>query len=145
SAAESSAAIQIDQDEHQTLLFTYPQALDEAEYGSGGYVRSQIRLEFGARGELWPAHRDRVRSYAASEFPALFAQPEATVNVLDIERTMWEKATILHRIAHVGVAENRERVSRHYYDFARLTDDPRGEAALSDTDLLIRVAEYNTV
>jgi hypothetical protein len=141
----SLVGVEIDPDDHQALRLAYPRALEEADYGSAAYVRAEVKLEFGARGELWPAHRARVRPYVAVEFPQLFATAEAEVNVLDLARTLWEKATILHQIAHAGVADSRERLSRHYYDLAQLIATDEGKAALQMHELLARVAEYKRI
>ena len=64
------------------------------------------------------------------------------VNVLDLARTLWEKATILHQIAYTGTVKSRERMSRHYYDLSQLVQTPAGEYALADFSLLKRVAEH---
>ncbi|HEY4129465.1 MAG TPA: nucleotidyl transferase AbiEii/AbiGii toxin family protein [Gemmatimonadaceae bacterium] len=129
----------------QTILLSYPRALKEIEYGATEYVRSEVRLEFGARGELWPAHRAIVRPYAAEEFASLFTEPSAVVNVLDLARTLWEKATILHQVAYVGIGESRERMSRHYYDLSQLVQTEQGQTALADGALLERVAQYKGI
>jgi hypothetical protein len=141
----AETGVEIDPGDPQTLRVAYPRALQESAYASAGYVRSEVRLEFGARGELWPAHRATVRSYVAEEFDALLGTPDAEVNVLDLSRTLWEKATILHELAHAGISESRDRVSRHYYDLAELVRTHEGQAALAQTDLLDRVAEHKSI
>lgn len=134
--------VEIDKDEPQTLHLSYPRALPDSSYGGSAYVNARIRLEFGARGELWPAERGNITSYAAEEFPHLFTEPTTAVWVLSPRRTFWEKATILHAIASSGRMGGGERQSRHYADLARIARTAVGSAAISDTRLLHDVAEH---
>lgn len=137
-------AVTIDDEDSQTLHLSYPRALPESSYGGSAYVNSRIRLEFGARGELWPAERQLVTSYAAEAFPALFVDPTTTVWALSPRRTLWEKATILHAIAYSGRIGGAERQSRHYADLALLAKAPFGKAAVDDTELLLDVANHKS-
>jgi nucleotidyltransferase AbiEii toxin of type IV toxin-antitoxin system len=143
--SSGDVGVDIDSADPQTIHLSYPRSLDEIHYGSARYVRSEVRLEFGARGELWPAHRADVRPYAAEEFTSAFTTPSAVVSVLDLSRTLWEKATILHQVAHTGIRASRDRMSRHYYDLSCLVQNDQGRAALDDSALLERVAEYKRV
>lgn len=137
-----SWAIEIDDrdPDGQTLLFRYPRTAVTAE--ASGYIAPEIRLEFGARGETWPSERATIRSYIADAFPSEFGGVSAGVQVLAIERTFGEKATILHAIAHGGAERVRPRQARHYYDLARLAAGTVRERALSNLDLLEAVARH---
>jgi len=136
------ARIDIDPDDPQTVQFTYPYALPSNSYGGGSYVNSVVRLEFGARGALWPASEGIVTAYVAAEFPELFNEPHVNVWVLDVQRTFWEKATILHAVACSGQLGQSERQSRHYADLARLAASAEGPRAVLNTQLLIDVAAH---
>ena len=138
----SHGNLEIDPDEPQTLHLDYPRALPDSSYGGSAYVNARIRLEFGARGELWPAERGYVTPYAAEEFPALFTDPTTPVWVLSPRRTFWEKATILHAIASSGRIGGGERQSRHYADLVRIANAPVGSEAIDDIELLLDVAEH---
>lgn len=140
-----AVAASADSDDPQTLWFAYPRALSDAAYGGAAYVHAVIRLEFGARGELWPAEAGRVSSYAAQEFPALFSAGAVQVRALSPRRTFWEKATILHAIAMKGELGAAERQSRHYADIARLIGSEVAEEALADPGLLSDVARHKTL
>lgn len=137
----STWSLDPDPDDPQTILFTYPPSL-AAELG--GYVRPVVRLEFGARSDLWPATDAEIRPYAAEYFPEAFeGTPACTVHVLEAKCTFWEKATLLHAEYHrTTVRPTAERLSRHYYDLAQLSQLPIYADALADKDLLIRVAEH---
>ena len=85
-------------------------------------------------------------SYAAADFPDAFKKPGCNVHVLAAERTFWEKATILHMWHHAPADKKfRDRQSRHYYDVVRLYEHELGQAAIGDTDLLLKVARHKEV
>ena len=129
--------------ERQSLLFTYPLGLEENLYGLGTYIRPVVRLEFGCRGDVWPSERQSVQPYIADALPSLLAKPTAEVHVLRPERTFWEKATLLHAIFHSGKMPTR--LSRHYYDLARLYRHEYGQNAIADFGLLASVVEHKKV
>ncbi|MFB3906734.1 MAG: nucleotidyl transferase AbiEii/AbiGii toxin family protein, partial [Acidobacteriota bacterium] len=87
--------------------------------------------------------RGTVQPYAAEEFPNLFTEPVCSVVALDVERTFWEKATILHEEAH-RPPDNvlPPRYSRHYYDLALLAASPVKKRAFGQLDLLSRVIQH---
>ena len=131
--------------DEQTLRFNYARVLPASAYGGSAYVNASIRLEFGARGELWPAITGTVASYASTEFPQLFRAPAARVRALSPQRTFWEKATILHDIASNGKERVKAGYSRHYSDLARIAKSALGLGAMNDTQLLLDVARHKAV
>lgn len=135
-------SVEQDPNDPQRITLAFPQSLDPEAYGNAAYVQSKILLEFGAKGELWPARRAFIQPLAAKEFAELFVQSNALVNALDLARTFWEKAIILHGIVMHGLRPGRERLSRHYYDFARIAD--KAPSVIESTHLLVRAAEYGS-
>jgi hypothetical protein len=128
-----------------TLLYRYPASLAGQSYGGGGYIRPTIRLEFGGRAEVWPAGVHVIRPYCLEKFPTLSAHPSCDVNVLAAERTLWEKATLVHAEYHRPESSRRpERVSRHYSDLARLSRSKIGTRAIEQIDLLHAVVEHKS-
>lgn len=75
--------------DRQSVLFQYPTSLPE--YQADAYLRPNVLLEFGCRGDQWPFTEATVQPSVAKEFPALFRHPEIKVIALDAERTSWEK------------------------------------------------------
>lgn len=139
--------LSIDAGDSQTLEFQYPQSLGGEVYGVAAYVRPMVLVELGARSDHSPAADYPVRSYAATEFPEQFVNPDTSVRTLEARRTFWEKATLLHRLHHrkSPTAARAVRNSRHYYDLARMADSSvRGEA-LRDIPLLHRVVRHKSV
>ncbi len=49
----------------QSLLFAYPVGLEAGLYGAVGYIRPVVRLEFGCRGDVWPADERDIHAYVA--------------------------------------------------------------------------------
>lgn len=126
-------------DEGNTLNFSYPIAIATSG-GSQPYLRSWVKIEIGGRGDHEPCEYRTVRSYVADIYPQAFKAPDAAVKVLAIERTFWEKATILHAEFHRPPdKQSPERHSRHYYDLYRLI---QFAGLKPDTALLARVATH---
>jgi hypothetical protein len=129
--------------DRQSLLFAYPLGLEEDLYGLGNYIRPFVRLEFGCRGDVWPSERRPVQPYIADALPGTLVQPASEVHVLRPERTFWEKATLLHAVFHSGKMPTR--LSRHYYDLARLYRHEYGQNAKADFGLLASVVEHKKI
>lgn len=64
-----------------------------------------------------------------------------------MERTFWEKATLLHNEFHRPPEKRRgERISRHYYDLAQLSRHPEiGPRSIARRDILERVVAHKTL
>lgn len=122
----------------ESLLFVYPRTAVALE--RDGYVAPQVRLEFGARADHWPAEDRPVSAYAAQAFPDLFEVASFSIWTLEVARTFWEKATILHSLAHGGAEKVTPRMARHYYDLVLLADSPESSHSVGRTDLLDAVA-----
>jgi hypothetical protein len=127
----------------QSLLFEYPAGLEPRLYGTVGYIRPVVRLEFGCRGDVWPTEQRTIRAYVAEQFPDLFGWAECPVRVLRPERTFWEKVTLLHAVRHSGKIP--PRLSRHYYDVSRMYRHDVGRQAFADPGLLEAVVKHKSV
>jgi len=133
----------IDEIDAQTINFRYPRGLAPAEYEGYRYVRPTVRLEFGARSDHWPAAMHSVTPYAAEFFPDHFQVPSFQVNTLAVERSFWEKVTLLHSEYHrPHTSPPRQNPSRHYYDVAMLARTGIKQRALEDLGLLAQVAKH---
>jgi hypothetical protein len=132
-----------DDPDGQTLLFEYPTSFP---VDSAGYVRRAVKIEMGARSDHWPCETKQVTPYVAEQFPKGFAQPTCAVKVLSVERTFWEKATILHAEFHRPADKAiPERYSRHYCDFYQLIRKGVSRSATASLNLLSRVAEHKSL
>lgn len=133
-AGDIAFSLEYDPEDPLNLFFHYPKVVDYPNY-----IKSCVRLELGARGDKSPQSAREIKPYLAKALPDLF-KDEAPVSlpVLAIERTFWEKATILHSVAcRPGDKPVRERFSRHYYDTYQLAQDENlMQSVLNNTDLL---------
>ena len=135
-------SLTVDPGDAQTLLFVYPSLSD----GAGGYVKPIVRFEFGARGVHLPAEVREISPYVHQAFPDLLGSGGVDVKVLGVERTFWEKATILHMLFHQDPTKPlADRMSRHYYDMAQLIGHEAKARAIGSLELLEQVAHHKSV
>ncbi len=128
--------------EGQTVLFTFPHAITS---DTDSYVRSSVKIEFGARSAHWPVETRTIVPYVADVYRGR-AIEGASVRVLNAERTFWEKATILHMIYYYPFEKKiLPRISRHYYDIYAMVDSPIYKQAMENISLLKHVSEHKTL
>jgi len=118
----------------QTLFVQYPTAR-----ATDAYVRSEVRIECGAKSALDPHVNTTIRPYVTDELADLDL---SVTNVTTIQptRTFWDKVVIVHGLR--AWFENRgelrqegQRISRHYYDLHVMLPTDTGEHALDDLPL----------
>lgn len=140
-AGDTAPPLRFDEKDPLNLFFDYPRRPDDRD---NAYIAPFVRLELGARGDRAPQSQHTITSYIEDEFPQIFKDRKpAGINVLAIERTFWEKLTILHSVCcRPDDKPPRERFSRHYYDVFLLAQDADLVArTVSDTDLLAAIVE----
>jgi hypothetical protein len=124
------------------LYFAYPGALPRGV----AYIAREVKIEFGSLTDQRPVGRHPIQAFVAELAPGAFADFDAEVVALELERTFWEKATILHAEAHR--AEDKAtpvRLSRHYADLVALAEHAAASAALGRDDLRERVVAHKRV
>jgi predicted nucleotidyltransferase component of viral defense system len=129
-----------DDNGNQQILFSYPRSA--LTLGSS-YNPPRVRIELTARTDNHPSQPATVIPYVADCFPEAISDSSIKVEVLKIERSFWEKATILHQF-HFQSDPGRVTpgFSRHYYDVYQLVERGYSESALSDVSLLSEVADH---
>lgn len=116
----------------EKLRIHYPTLFTEEE----NYLQSNVLLEFGGCNSIQPNNKHEVETMLSKVTKEL-KLPKAQINVLDPERTFWEKATLIHVECHRDkLNTNPERLSRHWYDLAKLSQSWVGGKALSNQKLL---------
>ena len=121
------------------LLFHYPSVVAAGFV----YLLRAVKLEFGSLTDQRPTGRHPVVPWIAEVLPAAFKDWSCEVVALEVERTFWEKATILHAEAHRAPdTPMPPRYSRHYADMAALARGPAAERALAMTSLRERVVAW---
>lgn len=124
-------AVEISEDAEKLWLY-YPSAVENTD----AYLRSSVLIEFGGRNATLPQDTMTIVPDVAAHVKGL-AFPTAQVAVLSPMRTFWEKATLIHVECHrPDLRIGAGRLSRHWYDLARLADHEVGHKALADTELL---------
>lgn len=120
----------------QSLAFAYPRTGLTPE--TGAYIKPAVKIEFGARSDNWPVEPKPVRSYVADALPDTLDDAEVIVKAMSAQRTFWEKATILHQMAHLpDRKELPDRYSRHYCDLAAMIDAKVIDPESRDEDTLL--------
>jgi Nucleotidyl transferase AbiEii toxin, Type IV TA system len=121
--------------------FEYP----SAEAGGFDYLRREVKLELGSLTDQRPTEQHAVRAWVVDDFPAAFTDWNCHVTALELPRTFWEKATILHAEHHRADGQaTPDRYARHYSDMARLLGHANAEAMLADHALCARVVEWKS-
>jgi hypothetical protein len=133
---------QVDTTTHSpVVLFHYP----SNEPSGFDYLRRFVKLEFGSLTDQKPVGVHAIRPWLAEEFPKQLEDFRCNLVALELERTFWEKATILHAEHHRDPAKPiRPNFSRHYSDMAALARHAIAERALASDDLRQRVANWKS-
>jgi hypothetical protein len=133
---------QVDATTHSpVVLFRYP----SNEPTGFEYLGRFVKMEFGSLTDQRPVGTHAVQPWVAEEFPKQFADFRCELVALELERTFWEKATILHAEHHRDRAKPiRDHFSRHYSDMAALARHASVERALARDDLRQRVADWKS-
>lgn len=126
----------------QTLLFDYPATFS----GSSSYLSPRVKIELGARSDIWPTETPMIRPYLADAFPAIFTIDKFPVQAVAPERTFWEKAMLLHEETFRPAQKTRKgRLARHYYDLWCLIKKGIAKRAMGNPGLFSVVAEHRAV
>jgi len=123
------------------LLFHYP-SLQPKGFD---YLKRSVKLEFGSLTDQQPFGLHPVRPWMAEAIPEAFADWRCEVVALEIERSFWEKATILHTEFHRPADKpTPDRFSRHYADVAALAKHPNAATAIDRHDIRERVVQWKS-
>ena len=123
------------------VLFRYP----TTQAPGFDYLRRSVRLEFGSLSDQRPIGRHPVLPWIVEEFPDVLQDWRCEVVCLDLQRTFWEKATILH-VEHHRPADKPtpDRFSRHYADTAALATHSDAAGVVDRVDLRDRVVAWKS-
>lgn len=133
----SEANLYIMPEDPQTICFQYPRIFNDAS------TLQVIRLEIGALAAWTPSVEKAITPYVAEAYPKVFSQANVSVLTAAVERTFWEKATILHHEANRPERSPMpDRYSRHYYDLYCIAHSESKELAFSNLSLLKKVVDF---
>ncbi len=126
-----------------TLLFQYPSLFP---HENTAYVQPRVKLEGGARSALDPHQMRIVKPYIA-KILSDWDFSVGNILTIDPQRTFWDKIMILHGWScgyrdEQRLPDDRQRLSRHYYDVAAIYQDEIGKTAIENTALREDVLRY---
>lgn len=123
--------VMVDSEDEMVVDFVYPQIFETE------YIVPHVRLEIGPLAEWMPSHVTRIIPFAAEQYGHLFEQKETEVLTIDVERTFWEKITILHKMANFPEGKPLPyRYARHLYDVYCLGNSDVKMSAFARKELL---------
>lgn len=108
-------------------------------------LSSRVKLELGTLTEQQPTGRYQIHPLISRAFPALFSGWQCEVVALELERTFWEKASILHaEFYRPADSPTPDRYARHYFDMARLLAHADAPRFLADKAQCKRVVDWKS-
>ena len=87
------------------------------------YIKPHILIETGGRAAFDPYISQQISPFALDEIMEHLKVKEdccVLVDVLDIERTFYEKLTLIHELNHRGIEALTNRQTRHIYDLIQI-------------------------
>lgn len=111
--------------------------------GAAAYMSPDVLVEFGGRSTGLPIDVKELVCDAAQHLPDL-EFPVATVRVMHVERTFWEKATAVHAFCRTEKLPG-DRLARHWYDLMRLDQTGHAQPALANRELAEQVVEHKSL
>jgi Nucleotidyl transferase AbiEii toxin, Type IV TA system len=134
-------SVSIDESDRSTLLLKYPSLFERDPY-----VQPSVRLEGGGRSAVDPHQEYTIAPLIASTLPDWdFSVPHAIT--IDAQRTFWDKVFILHGLYYGyrdenRIPEDRQRLSRHYYDVSMIYNSEIGKRAIENNELREKVRQH---
>lgn len=123
------------------VYFAYPSTQDNGF----AYLAREVKLELGTLTDQQPTGRHAIKPLLANAFPQLFESWACTVTALELERTFWEKATILHAEFHrPPESPTPSRYARHYFDMVKLLAHPRAAQFMANQAQCERVVDWKS-
>lgn len=123
------------------LLFHYP----SSQPTGFEYLKRSVKLEFGSLTDQQPTGYHTIQPWIAEVLPAAFPDWRCEVVALGVDRTFWEKATILHaEYYRPSDKPTPDRFSRHYADTAALANHPVVIGAINQNDLRDKVVLWKS-
>ncbi len=130
----------------ESISVLYPSVLPQSD--EPPYIERRVLLEFGTRGGTEPRSPHAITTYLeqAIEPTDQLSLPHAqAIMTLSVERTFWEKATLIHAELARPDRDLKARYARHWYDLHRLsTHAAIGPQALAATTALAHVIDIKT-
>lgn len=126
---------------HQTVItFGYPKLI-----GGNGYLLEDVKVDLVAKADTWPNTPMPIRAYIHELFPDELGDGLFHARTLHAERTLIEKALLLHEVLVQRPDGPRRRLSRHYFDLYFLHRAGVSQLAKAQTNLYPAVVEHRRI
>jgi hypothetical protein len=134
-------SLAIDESDRSTLLLKYP-----ALFENDPYVQPSVKLEGGGRSAVEPHQEYTIAPLIASTLPDWDFSVRNVITI-DAQRTFWDKVFILHGLYYGyreenRIPEDRQRLSRHYYDVAMIYNSEIGKQAIDNDEIREKVRQH---
>lgn len=113
-------------------------------FNASPYIKNTVVLEIGGRSMKEPLQKVEIQSFIDEHFlQATFVEKSFAINVVIPERTFLEKICLLHEEFSKPKEQMRiDRMSRHLYDLARMTETSIADNALKNKDLFQSIVKH---
>jgi Nucleotidyl transferase AbiEii toxin, Type IV TA system len=137
-----SLDLNADSDNHETVIsFGYPKHFNSG----GGYLLDYVKVDLVAKADAWPSAMIPVRSYVHELFTNELGVGTFDVRTLEAERTLIEKALLLHEVLVQRPDGPRRRLARHYFDLYFLHRAGATAKAMARVDLYPAVVQQRSI
>lgn len=110
--------IKYSKDERISIItFDYPKSL-RTVYQKDSYVAHSVKIEIDIQPSYTPNDIYTIDSYISENYPNIIEKEGVSVRTLAIERTFWEKISLIH--GYFNRNKITDRLSRHLYDIYML-------------------------
>lgn len=116
-------------------------------FNENPYIRNTVVLEISGRSMKEPLQQLEIQSFIDEHFPqGTFVEKPFVINVVVPERTFLEKVCLLHEeFAKSQQLVRTERMSRHLYDLARMSNTPIADNALKNKKLYQSIIAHRRI
>jgi len=131
-----------DSDNHETVIsFGYPKHFDT----DGGYLLDFVKVDLVAKSDAWPSVMVPVSTYVHGLFTEELGDGSFPVRTLEAERTLIEKALLLHEVLVQRPDGPRRRLARHYFDLYFLHRSGATTKAIARAELYPAVVQQRSI
>ena len=137
-----SLDLNADSDNHETVIsFGYPKHFNSG----GGYLLDFVKVDLVAKADAWPSIMVPVSAYVHGLFTEELGDGSFPVRTLEAERTLIEKALLLHEVLVQRPDGPRRRLARHYFDLYFLHRSGATAKAIARADLYPAVVQQRSI
>lgn len=137
-----SLDLNADSDNHETVIsFGYPKHFNSG----GGYLLDFVKVDLVAKADAWPSVMVPVSAYVHELFTDELGAGSFDVRTLEAERTLIEKALLLHEVLVQRPDGPRRRLARHYFDLYFLHRSGATAKAIARAELYPAVVQQRSI